>query len=128
MSVAIAIFGGTLLGLLVSYFAIKRLAASRWMLSSSQSPTTGGRRTVWVVAIIAIPFAWLLGFVVGGNFGGALAGRFAESSGLSEAILIPSGIGLGIALCTAMLSIGSALLGLLVVRLFERLGASPPRM
>ena len=119
-SVATAIVVGTLVGTWGMYFAIGRLIASDWMLQAGRPPTAFGRRVVWAVAVIAVPFAWFMGFVVGGNFGGAFAGVLAERTGLPEAALIPAGIGLGLAMCIALICTASAFIALTLVRLVER--------
>jgi len=53
----------------------------------------------WVIpfiAVIAYPFSWFLGYVIGGNFGGSIAGLIP----VHEPVLIAAGIGVGIFICT----------------------------
>lgn len=125
-SVAFAVLLGTVFGLLATYWAVSRIVGSRWLLPGGYDGKLA-QRVAWFAAIIAFPFTWFLGFVVGGNFGGGAAGKVSESLGLSSQIIIPFGIGLGILLCTTVLSIAVSVLGFAIARCIERLRLSIER-
>ena len=118
-SVTFAIGIGTLLGIIAAFLIIKRIGESEWRLHDEFTGAFA-RRVTWFVGVATFPFAWFLGFIVGGNFGGALAGRFSEEVGLSAEILIPIGIGAGIFVCSALLSIATALTAFIIARTIKR--------
>ena len=98
---------------------IKKLGASHFLSSTNRALSDIEKYAIWVVAAVTSPFAWFLGFVFGGNFGGAVASTISEASGLPSEILISGGVGLGIFACTVLLSIGSVFLIFIVIRLVE---------
>lgn len=125
-SVAFAVLLGTVLGGLATYWAVSRIVGNRWLLPMGYDGRLA-QRVAWFAAIVAYPFMWFLGFVVGGNFGGGAAGKVSESLGLSSQIVIPFGIGLGILLGTTLLSIAVSVLGFAIARCIERLRLSMDR-
>lgn len=119
-TVSISVTVATALAVFAIYFSIRQILSRRWLLRSDAPPAPQTRNVTWTLAILALPFTWFLGFVIGGNFGGALAGSFAESSRLDPGLLIPFGIGVGIFLVTSVGAIGIGLLGFVLGRLIER--------
>ena len=81
------------------------------------------RSTTIAIAVVALPIAWFLGYVVGGNFGGSIA---SQLSFLSEGVVIPIGIAIGIFVVTSFISCTLTLFGLGVGILLQRVfGARP---
>lgn len=115
-----AIVLATLLSAITTYRTVKMIGQSAWLLGSDKTPAKGvAPKLALILALIAFPFAWFLGFVIGGNFGGAIASVLPEI-GISEKTLIPFGIGLGIFICATFLSIAVALIGFVIGRYFEQ--------
>jgi hypothetical protein len=111
--VFIATLLGTVLAAFLLWVSVRWLLASRILLSPGKEQRPFTKYLVSVAALVAFPFAWFVGFVIGGNFGGA----YASLTSLSEAWAIPTGIGLGIAVLTFVLSFLAASCGLLIGRL-----------
>lgn len=120
-TVSFAVTVATMLAVFTTYFLIQRIL-SRWRFLRSQVlPGSLTRSVTWILVVVTLPFAWFLGFVIGGNFGGALAGNFAESSGIAPKLLVPLGIGAGIFFITSLGAIGAGLLGFILGRLIEKI-------
>jgi predicted small integral membrane protein len=81
------------------------------------------RSTTIAIALVTLPIAWFLGYVVGGNFGGSIA---SQLSFLSEAVVIPIGIAIGIFVVTSFLSCTLTLIGLGVGILLQRVFGRRP--
>jgi hypothetical protein len=119
MSINIAVLFGTILAILATMHGLCRLRNSL-PLTRSDKPTSPLIRIIPILfAVVAFPFAWWLGFLLGGNFGGAAGGAIAAVTG-GEGILVPAGIGAGIFIATATISLVAAGVGLLLARLFSR--------
>ena len=121
-SVTFAVLLGTTFGLLVTYWSIIHVVKSRWLLPSGSDGRIA-QKAAWLAAIVAFPSMWFLGFFMGGNFGGGAAGKVWENFGLSPQIAIPFGIGIGILLSTALLSVAVSIVGFAIARCIERLSA-----
>jgi hypothetical protein len=115
---ALAVFVATALCLAVLAVVIRALTATRWLLPASATGKVS-RWVTWTLAVATFPFVWFLGFVVGGNFGGAYASRLAEAWSISGEILIPLGIGFALFVCALVLSLLLALAGFVVTRYVE---------
>ena len=111
MQVTIAVLVGTGLAAfaVMSVVRVLRKRIERLPLDERPRWTLASAITV---AVVAFPFAWWAGFILGGNFGGAFAAAVAEDMGAQRA-LVPVGISLGIALVT------SAIVTVLCVIAFE---------
>lgn len=119
-AVSFAVLVSTLLCVVATYIAVRQISRGQWLTPADRTSSPFARRVSWLSAIGVFPFAWFLGFVVGGNFGGAIASNLSEGTGLPAGFLIPLGIGVGIFLCTTLLSIAVALLGFAITRCVER--------
>lgn len=120
LSVTFAIVAGTVIGFFITFLGVRHLIEGRENPVIKHPSAKGGKRVIWTVTVAAMPFVWFVAFVVGGNFGGAVASNLAEVSGIPEAFLVPIGIGTGLALFIAFLALGAALISIVVVRIFGR--------
>jgi hypothetical protein len=121
-SITIAVLLGTVLAILTTILGLRWMRSSQFLVLPNATPTRLARIVPLVLAIAAFPFAWWLGFILGGNFGGATGASVADVAG-GETVLVPIGIGLGIFFATAAISLGIAGIGLLATRLFLRIRA-----
>jgi hypothetical protein len=110
-----AVLLGTALAILVTVFGLRRMRRSFPSEPSNATLRRTANALPAALAVIAFPFAWWLGFILGGNFGGGVSAWLAERLG-GEAVLVPVGIGLGIFLITATLCLAVAVVGLLLVQ------------
>jgi hypothetical protein len=109
-----AIIIGTGIGLLATYWGVRLLTGKR---AGPKDSMKFGERLIWITMAVIMPFVWFIAFVVGGNFGGALAGNLAEATGAPEALLVPFGIGTGLAICIIFLTLGVTMLCIVAFRL-----------
>lgn len=120
VSVTLAITVGTLVGFLTAFRAIRYFTKDRKMsVPTRRDVKKDGTRIVWTVTTLAAPIVWFLAFIVGGNFGGAFASNLAEATGVSEVLLVPLGIGVGLAICIAFLAVGIGLLCIGALRILD---------
>lgn len=118
-SVTVAVLLGTALAILATILGLRSMRSSQFLVSPNATPTRLTRIVPLVLAVAAFPFAWWLGFILGGNFGGTTVASVAEVAG-GETVLVPIGIGIGIFFATAAISLGVAGIGLVVTRLLSR--------
>lgn len=118
--ISFAIIIGTLLGIFSTIVVVAGLAKSNWLLKSRTVPARFVIRLPLWVAMSAFPFSWFVGFIVGGNFGGAIAASVLEKFDLSSGVIIPIGIAAGIAFCSAFFPIVSALITSVICRCIQR--------
>ena len=114
--ISVSVCLATIMSAIVVYLTIKTLVRS-----NSGTPIVGLRfsNAMLVLVTIIFPFAWFFGFVVGGNFGGAVASNLAGTL-FSERVLIPIGIGIGIFICTTFVSIFIPLVVWVIARCIKR--------
>lgn len=115
--VTIAIVGGTFLAVFATIFGLRFLR--RWAARKSTGTVSLPSRIAGAVALIIFPFAWWIGFIVGGNFGGASGGSIGEGSTLESGIIV-LGIGLGIFLVTSVIVLFLATLAFLLAYRWAR--------
>ena len=102
--VFIATLIASIASILVTIFFVRFLLRKT---SSSKVVTV----SVQLIVLVSYPFAWFLGYIVGGNLGGALA-SWIPIQFLSNVIKISIGIGIGIIVCTVIISTIAAIFGL----------------
>src|SRR5262245_41671747 len=114
--VSIATVVGTAVAAIVLWVTIRWLGNSNFLLAPGQRARRAGKLAAVVAGVVSFPFAWFVGYVVGGNFGGAYASRVGREADL----LIPIGIGTGILLVTVVVSLIIAVVAFVCGRLLER--------
>lgn len=120
-AVSFSVIVATVLAVCVVYLLIRRILLQWRFVRSQVIPGAITRGVTWILVVIALPFAWFFGFVIGGNFGGALAGNFAEGSGITPRLIIPLGIGAGVFFITSLGAMGAGLLGFILGGLIEKI-------
>lgn len=114
-SVATAIIVGTTLSGILVYLGLAILLRSE-RCRRSGSKGVIERRAAWLIAILTYPFAWFVGLILGGNFGGGYAGWLSERTGIAQEVLIPIAVGAGIVIVTSVVDLGIALSGFVAIR------------
>ena len=116
--VSVAVLAGTALAVAFTIFGLRWMHRRCFRDLPAANTRNVAKSFSLVLVAVTFPFAWWLGFILGGNFGGATAalmtGHIRRDAGL-----IQLGIGLGIALTTAAICLAVAGLCLLVQRLFR---------
>ena len=118
-SVTIAILLGTTLAILATTVGLRWMRSTPFFVPPNAATKRVTKIVPLVLAIAAFPFAWWVGFILGGNFGGATGASVADAAG-GETVLVPIGIGLGIFVATTVISLTVVGIGFLVTRSFIR--------
>lgn len=93
--------------IIIATLASSLVLLGLWRLGAQRDPSRSkaAKLSRWVSLAIA-PFAWFVGLVVGGNFGGGIGATLAGGA-LPAPVAILAGVAIGIFLVTASLLIGA---------------------
>jgi len=115
LSIAVSIA----LSVLLIAYAIRKLLSGQF-IDLGVSARRGSKIGSYLGGFGAYPFALFLGFVIGGNLGGGMAGIVSNAVGLGRVGII-FGIGLGMFVVTAFICSLTAFLGFILGGLVEKL-------
>lgn len=118
-SVTIAMVLSTVLAAAAVFLGLHWMRKSSILARPGMSTTRVMRSVPVVLSIVMFPFAWWLGVILGGNFGGAIAASIVATERGGQ-VLVSIGIALGIFMVTAVISLAAAFFGLLLMRLITR--------
>lgn len=120
--VTVAILIGSFLSVVAVAYGLKVMQA-RATREDGRGISRWPFRVAATIAVAAFPFAWWFGFIIGGNFGGAIGAAMSEGARMESGI-ITVGIAGGIFLVTTVIVMCLAGLAFILTRKFSRPDAS----